>query len=82
MRTVLDQLARSTLLPDEMSAAILAGNVPPKEDIVQQVLTGVMDAEAVVRADDKSTWNERRIARLCLGIAFLSAVLTSREESL
>jgi len=40
----------------------------------------VMDAEAVVRGDPKSTWNEKRIARACLAIAFLAAIACAKEE--
>jgi hypothetical protein len=53
---------------------MLAGNTPPLDEIVMALVIGAMDAEAVVRADPKSSWNERRIARQCLAVAFLSAM--------
>ena len=81
MKHILGQLARSGLLfADDMTAAIFAGNVPPIEEIVLAVLITCTDAEAVVRGDPKSTWNERRIARQCLAIAFLSAIACVREQ--
>jgi hypothetical protein len=73
------QLARSGLLPDEMAAAILAGHKPPLEEVVTALIIGVMDAEAVVRGDAKSSWNERRIARQCLAVAFLAAIATEEK---
>ena len=72
--TILERLARSTLLPGDMATAILAGDAPPLKNIVDHLLIGAMDSEAVVRSDSKSTWNERRIARAILVIAFLMAI--------
>jgi hypothetical protein len=81
MKSILDQLARSGLLvDDDMLAAILDGTPPPMENIILDVIFGVMDCEAVVRADPKSTWNEKRIARQCLAIAFLSAFACLKEQ--
>ena len=81
MKSILDQLARSGLLfDDEMIAAILSGNSPSMEDVILDVILGVMDCEAVVKGDPKSTWNEKRIARQCLAIAFLSAIACLREQ--
>ena len=74
MNSILVQLAHSTLLPDDLAKPILAGNTPPTEEIVMALVIGAMDAEALVRADSKSSWNERRIARQCLAVAFLSAM--------
>jgi len=72
---IFDQLARNTtLLPDDLSAQILSGIVPPLEEIVTALLIGAMDAEAVIRCDPTSTWNEKRIARQCLAVAFLGAI--------
>jgi hypothetical protein len=80
MKRIFDQLARSgLLLDDDMIAAIFDGTVPPIENIVFELLIGVMDAEAVVRNDTTSTWNERRIARQCLTVAFLSAIACLKE---
>jgi len=81
MKAILDQLARSGLLvDDDMLAAILAGTVPPLEEIVVALVIGVVDAEAVVRCDPTSTWNEKRITRACLIIAFLVAIVCTREH--
>ncbi|MGJ5818792.1 hypothetical protein [Paludibaculum fermentans] len=83
MKRILDQLARSGLLWDErMVAAIFAGNAPPLEEIVLAVVIGAMDAEIMVRSDETSTWNERRIARQALAIAFLSAIACVREREI
>ena len=77
---ILGQLARNTgLLPEDLSAAILAGSTPPVETIVLALVIGCMDAEGVVRADPKSSWNERRIARQCLAVAFLSALVLGKD---
>lgn len=81
MKHILDQLARSGLLfDDQMVAAILAGNPPPLQEIVLALVIGALDAEAVVRGDPKSTWNERRIARQCLAVAFLGAITCVRNQ--
>jgi hypothetical protein len=80
MKHILDQLARnSTLLPGDQATAILAGNTPPIEDIVIALVIGSLDCEATVRNDPASTWNERRIARQCLAVAFLSALAVLGE---
>jgi hypothetical protein len=76
---ILNLLARSTLLPREMAAAILAGNPPPLEEVVNALLVGALDAEAVIRADTRSTWNEKRIARQALIVAFLSALAVEQD---
>ena len=72
---LLGQLAHSTLLPKEESAVILAGNTPPMEEIVKAVIIGAMDAHAVVLGDPASSWNEKRLARMALAIAFLAAMV-------
>ena len=75
MKNLLDQLARNTgLLPDNLSATILAGNTPPGEDIVMALIIGCMDAHAVIVGDPESSWPEKRAARLALLVAFLSAM--------
>lgn len=63
MNDILGQLARSGLLLPDMATAILAGNIPPIEEIVTAVLISVQDANAVVAADQQSSWNEKRLAR-------------------
>jgi hypothetical protein len=83
MKSILDQLARSGLLvDDDIVVAILDNNPPSMKVIVTELLVGVMDCEAVVRGDPKSTWNEKRVARACLAIAFLSAIACTKEEEI
>jgi hypothetical protein len=83
MNALLNQLARSGLLfDDDMVAAIFAGNVPSLENVVTDLVIGVMDCEAVVGGDTKSTWNEKRIARQCLAVAFLTAIARVKEQAL
>jgi hypothetical protein len=82
MNRILDQLARSGLLLDDLAKPILAGNTPPIEEIVMSVIIGCMDAHAVLTGDPQSTWNERRLARMALAGAFLSAMaLLGRGEA-
>ena len=72
---VLNQLARNTkLLPENLSAAILAGNTPPIEELVMALVIGAMDAHAVVVGDSQSSWNDKRQARMALAVGFLSAL--------
>jgi hypothetical protein len=73
------QLARTNLLPESQSSELLAGNVPPIEDIIMPLLIGAMDCEAMTGCDPTSTWNERRLARLCLILAFLLAIVAAQE---
>lgn len=68
------QLAHSSLLPDDMAAAILGGNTPPIEDVVLHLVIGALDAHAVTVGDPQSSKNERRIVRMVLAVAFLSAM--------
>jgi len=82
MRRIFDQLARSGLLwDDDTVTAILAGSVPPLEEVAFALVIGAMDAEATVRGDPTSTWNEKRIARQCLAVAFLSAIACVKEQA-
>jgi hypothetical protein len=75
MSAILDQLARNTgLLPEDVAAAILAGNPPPLEEIVMALVIGAMDAHAVIVNDQQSSWNEKRQARMALAVAFLAAM--------
>jgi hypothetical protein len=71
---VLDQLARSGLLMDDLAKPILAGDTPPIEEIVMALVIGAMDAHAVTVGDPQSTWNEKRLARMALAGAFLGAM--------
>jgi hypothetical protein len=75
---IYDQLARTTLLPESLSSEILAGNVPPLEEIITPLLILEMDCEALT-ASDKSTWTDRRLARQCLAIAFLLAIVAAKD---
>jgi hypothetical protein len=79
---VLKQLAHTNLLSPSMSTAILAGNTPPLAEIINSLVTAAWDAEAMTSCDPKSTWNERRIARACLSVAFLTAISCTREEGI
>ena len=75
MSNILDQLARNTgLLPDDLATAILAGDIPPVEEIAMALVIGCIDAHAVVVGDPKSSWNEKRLARMALAVAFLAAM--------
>ena len=75
MKSILDQLARnSTLLPENFSAAILAGDTLPTKEIVTALVIGAMDAHAVIVGDPKSSWNDKRLARMGLAVAFLAAM--------
>ena len=77
---IYDQLARNTtLLPSEQSAQILAGSMPALGEIVSPLVIGAVDCEAVIGCDPKSTWNERRLARLGLIIASLLAIALAKE---
>ena len=49
------QLAHSSLLPDDMAAAILAGNMPLLEELVMALVIGCMDAHAVIVGDPESS---------------------------
>jgi hypothetical protein len=81
MKRILDQLARSGLLyDDEMTAAIFAGNVPPIEELVLPLIFTCADAEITVRNDPTSSWNDRRIARQGLAVAFLAAIACLIEQ--
>jgi len=83
MKKILDQLARSTLLcDDDMVAEILSGNLPPLNAIVLELVIGVLDAQALVQGDRDSSWNEKRIARQCLAIAFLSAIAWLKDPEI
>jgi hypothetical protein len=71
---ILDQLARSGLLPESLSAAILAGDVPPTDEIVTALVIGAMDSEAMARAGRLMDWAERRLSRQLLTIVFLTVI--------
>jgi len=77
---IYSQLAHSSLLPDDMAVAILAGNTPPAEDVVLHLVIGALDAHAVVLGDPQSTLNEKRLARMALAVAFLGAMAVVGDE--
>src|ERR1017187_9314050 len=82
MKHILDQLARNTkLLPDDLATAILAGDMPPVEEIVMALVIGAMDAQAVVVGSAESSWNEKQLARMALAVAFLSAMAVLGEAA-
>lgn len=71
---ILDQLARNTnLLPDALSEAILSGVVPPRPDLTMHLIIAALDAYVAIANDPQSTWNDRRLSRQALAIAFLTA---------
>jgi len=75
MKAIIDQLARNTeLLPDYLSKAILAGKTPPVDEIVMPLVIGVMDAHAVIVGSQESSWDEKRMSRMVLAVAFLAAM--------
>jgi hypothetical protein len=80
MNAIFGQLARTRLLDDKMSAAILAGTIPSMEEIVLQLVIGIMDCEGLIRGDAKASWTEKRLARQCLGLVFLSALSCVNEQ--
>jgi hypothetical protein len=79
MNSLLRQLGNSTLLPDDLTAAILAGNTPPIEEIVLHLVITGMDAYFVTINDAMSSKRERCIAHLGLAAAFLSALAVLGE---
>jgi hypothetical protein len=80
MNDILGQLARTNLLPDDLAEAILAGNAPPLQEIVLALVVMNMDAEALICGDDRSSLTERRLAKMVLAIAFLSAMAAAGES--
>jgi hypothetical protein len=80
MRFVLDQLARTKLLPDSISAAILAGKNPSLADLLPHLVIGAWDADAMTAGDKSATWTERRLSRQLLGLTFLVALLLDLPE--
>jgi hypothetical protein len=44
--------------------------------VVLHLVIGALDAHAVVLAHRHSTWNEKRLARMALAVAFLGAMAT------
>ena len=75
MKKIIDQLARNTnLLPEHLSAAILAGTTPPLEKLVMELVTTSIDAHAVTLNDPKSTWIDKRAARMGLAGVLLAAM--------
>jgi hypothetical protein len=74
LNSIYDQLARTGLLPSEVSGEILAGKTPPPSEVVLHLVIAAMDTHAVTDGDPKSSWTERRISRQNLGLTFLLAL--------
>ena len=81
MNEILGQLARTNLLPADVATAILAGDAPPLEEVLMAILIAVQDAHAVTLNHQNSSPGERRIARMVLAVAFLSAMVAAGEDS-
>ena len=75
MTYTFDQLARTGLLPESLSAAILSGTVPPLSDVLTPLLTLAMDAHFMTTGDPKSSWTERRLSHQNLVNSFMLALL-------
>jgi len=78
-REVYNLLAHSGLLPKPQSLELLAGNAPQIEEIIIPLLIGALDCEALTAYDSQSTWTERRLARQCLILAFLLAIVAAKD---
>ena len=77
---ILRQMALNTnLLGEDLKASILAGNMPPIEEIVMALLIGAMDAHAVTVGDPASSWNDKRLARMALTSVCLAAMAIVRQ---
>ena len=79
-REILRQLANTTLLSEPDVFRNPTGVLPSIETLVMELLIGVMDCEAAVRSDPKSTWNERRLGRQSLAIGFLLAIMATNDD--
>ena len=78
---VLGELAlNTTLLPESLRDGILTGVVPSQSEVVRHLVITAVDAETMVANDPKSTWNERRLARQALAVAFLAALALERTS--
>ena len=71
---ILDQLARSTLLPTAMSEDMFAGKAVDRQEIIMALIHGAMDCHAMTAGASTATWTDRRLARQVLTIAFLLAI--------
>ena len=72
---ILRQMALNTnLLPVDLSKAILAGNMPPVEEIVLALVITTIDAHAVTQNDPQATWIDKRAARMALVGVILAAM--------
>jgi hypothetical protein len=63
-------------LSDDLANEIRSGVVDLGR-IVDELLVAAIDVDAFVRNDVTSTWNEKRIARQVLVLAFLHALIAS-----
>jgi hypothetical protein len=53
MNSVLDQLARTGVLPTELAGEILTGKLPPISETTLHLLIAAMDVHAMTDADQK-----------------------------
>lgn len=81
MNRVLDQLARTGLLPTDLAGEILAGKVPPTSEVTLHLVIAAMDAHSLTDNDPKSSWTERRISRQNLGLMGKTVSRRSGKES-
>jgi hypothetical protein len=73
VNAVLVLLARSRLMfDDDMAAAVIAGKMRPMEETVTALVIRSLDAKTVV--------TDRRTARSCLAIAFLTAIACTKNQ--
>jgi hypothetical protein len=79
---ILDQLARSGLLPKSESTAILSGNNPSLSALIPHLLIGSVDANALTACDQTATWTQLRISRQLLGLTFIAALLLDQSLGL
>ena len=75
MKAILQQLARTTLLPAELSAQILAGTEPRLEEMALSLVIGALDCQAMTYSDPAATMTEKRLARGVTIAGFLAALL-------
>lgn len=74
------QIADSVVLLPEVSAAVKGGKQVDVKDIVTSLVSGSRDCYAATWGDPSSTWNEKRISRACLVIAFLTALVWTQDN--
>lgn len=75
MTYTLSQLAHSKLMPESVAAAIVAGNIPPVQELMDHLLTTSLDAYFVIAGDPNSSWNDKRLSHQSLVSTFMLALL-------